>query len=348
MKILANIKRYDYGDPKRGSSFEYETLYTSLVDCGYEVKLFDFMSHFQKSGKKVMNEQFLKEVKNCKPDVIFSVPYTDQFDEKILREIKKINGKSIAWMCDDKWRWEKYSKNICNYFNYVITTDPNSIVKYEKIGYKNAILSQWACNPNIHKRKEGMQKDIDVSFIGQINPWRKFIVSYLRRNGLKIECYGFGWENGRVGQEEMIDIFNRSKISLNLSNSVQFDFGYLKSVNFEWDKSKTIVRNVYNIFGPVLHTFLAPKRAEDIKARFFEVTGCGSFLLSYNVENLEKYFDIGKEIVCYENKKDLLEKIKYYLVNSAEREQIARNGYKRVIAEHTYQKRFSEIFEKTK
>ena len=32
---------------------------------------------------------------------------------------------------------------------------------------------------------------------------------------------------GRVTQEEMINIFNRSKINLNLSNSVKFNFKYL-------------------------------------------------------------------------------------------------------------------------
>ena len=39
-------------------------------------------------------------------------------------------------------------------------------------------------------------------------------------------------------QEEMIDIFNRSKINLNLSNSVKFDLKYLLDINLSWDSNK--------------------------------------------------------------------------------------------------------------
>ena len=40
----------------------------------------------------------------------------------------------------------------------------------------------------------------------------------------------------------------------------------------------------------------------------------------------------------------MLEKIKYYLANDDERIAIAQAGYERTVEEHTYEKRFNDLF----
>jgi spore maturation protein CgeB len=62
------------------------------------------------------------------------------------------------------------------------------------------------------------------------------------------------------------------------------------------------------------------------------------------MEELEDFFDIGKEIVCYLDKHDLADKIKYYLNHDAEREKIRLAGYRRAVNEHSWQKRFQSVF----
>ena len=59
--------------------------------------------------------------------------------------------------------------------------------------------------------------------------------------------------------------------------------------------------------------------ADDINYRTFETTGCGTFLLTNYTPGLEKLFDIGKEIVVYNDLNDLDNKVKYYLENEEER-----------------------------
>ena len=44
---------------------------------------------------------------------------------------------------------------------------------------------------------------------------------------------------------------------------------------------------------------------------------------------MENLFEIGKEIEIFNNKEELLEKVKYYLKHEEERESIARRGYER-------------------
>lgn len=76
--------------------------------------------------------------------------------------------------------------------------------------------------------------------------------------------------------------------------------------------------------------------SNDINYRTFETTGCGTFLITNYTPGLEKLFDIGKEIVVYNDLNDLDNKVKYYLENEEEREKIAKAGYERSKKDHTY------------
>ena len=69
----------------------------------------------------------------------------------------------------------------------------------------------------------------------------------------------------------------------------------------------------------------------------------GLYLTQYNHE-LEDCYEIGKEIVCYRNKEELVEKIRYLLDHPEEAEEIRQAGYKRALKDHTWEKRFENIF----
>jgi spore maturation protein CgeB len=277
--------------------------------------------------------------------LVFFVPFRDEIDFQKLKEEKKSKKtKTLAWMCDDKWRWEHFGKRICWSFDYVATTDIGSVRKYRRIGYKNVILTQWGIN-KLYKNISLEEKTIDVSFVGQVNPWRKYVIDRLVDADIKVDCYGYGWKNGRVEEKTMFDIFQKSKINLNISNSIQWNWKYLLRINWDVDKKMDLPHQIINMF-PLIHTLFFPKRKEDLKARFFEVTGSGGFLLSYNVESLNKYFEIGKEIVCYQNIDDLIIKIKYFLKNDKKRKNIAELGYLKTKNNFTYHRIFADLFNK--
>ena len=48
--------------------------------------------------------------------------------------------------------------------------------------------------------------------------------------------------------------------------------------------------------------------------------------------------------MCFDDRYDLIEKVRYYLTHEDERAAIARAGYERTMRDHTYARRFSEIF----
>lgn len=318
MKIVYVAMKYDYGDPARGLSFEHTNFYETLINMGHNIIYFDFMSIFKEKGKEQMNQQLLDLVQKEKPNLVFFCLFTDEFKKETIRQIGQI-APTFNWFCDDHWRFDNYSKFWAPYFTYISTTATSAIPKYKKIGYKNVIKTQWACNHFTYK-KMNLPSKHDVTFIGQSYGNRKKIIDTLRSADINVETWGYGWENGRVSQEEMIKIFNQSKININLSNSYQ-----------PWWK------NI--IYG---------QEHQQIKGRNFEIPGCGGFTLSGQADNLGDYYKTEEEIVTYKNIRNLIKKVKYYLLHNKERECIAQAGYERTINEHTYEKRFNEIFKTMK
>ncbi|MBR6770468.1 MAG: glycosyltransferase [Lachnospiraceae bacterium] len=84
-----------------------------------------------------------------------------------------------------------------------------------------------------------------------------------------------------------------------------------------------------------------------IPLRSFEVMGSGGFLLTNYQQDYLEHFVPGEDFVYYESQDDLLEKAEYYLSHEKERKEIARNGYEKIKAEHTFKHRVDEILEVT-
>jgi|GEM_PF-3308889 len=85
--------------------------------------------------------------------------------------------------------------------------------------------------------------------------------------------------------------------------------------------------------------------------RVFDVIASGGFLLTRLTPEDEgpggigDLFQIGKEIEVFRNKKEMREKIAYYLAHDKERESIAHRGYERLMKEHTMEHRMNQLLD---
>lgn len=84
---------------------------------------------------------------------------------------------------------------------------------------------------------------------------------------------------------------------------------------------------------------------EGLSLRIFDVLGCGGFLISNYQSELGDYFVPGEDMEIYTSLHELEDKIEYYLAHDAERQEIARNGYEKVLNNHTYQIRVLQMLE---
>ena len=116
---------------------------------------------------------------------------------------------------------------------------------------------------------------------------------------------------------ELIKMYSRSKISLNFS--------------------EVVIQDNTNDKGII-------KR--HLRLRDFEAPMSAAFYFTGYQEEIKEYYEIDKEIICYDTKEELVDKIKYYLKHQVEADKIKNAGYNRALKDHTWDNRFRELFRK--
>lgn len=83
--------------------------------------------------------------------------------------------------------------------------------------------------------------------------------------------------------------------------------------------------------------------SEAVNQRVFDVPACGSFLLTDHQEALHELFDVGKEIIIYQNRDEIPDLVRFYMKHPDERHTRALRGRERVLKEHTYKHRLNSL-----
>ncbi len=327
MKVLYCDLEYDYGVQANGLNHIGKALRKAFVDNNCEVSnLFfdDFIKVRQPSSD--LQNLILQKAEEEKPDLIFFPMFTFQFSFSTLDSLKKAH-KTIAWFGDDTWRFEKYSKRYAPHFTWCVTTDKFSLEKYHAAGQPNVVLSQWAAIDDESSMPEfDGNYNYEVSFVGQYNHYRAWFVRMLEKSGVKVDCFGRGWPNGSISSEKMSEVFLRSKINLNIANSLCHD------LRFVFSRPVNLARYFY-----------FPKSMGQIKARNFEIPYYGGFQLTDYFPGIEDYLIPGKEIACYKDVDEAALLIKYYLNREDLRKEVTNRSCAIARENHGYFHRVRDI-----
>lgn len=80
-----------------------------------------------------------------------------------------------------------------------------------------------------------------------------------------------------------------------------------------------------------------------LSLRVFDILGCGGFLLTNYQQELGELYEIGKDVEVFTSKEELAEKAAYYLTHEEARQKIAKSGYEKTRALHTYETRIGQM-----
>lgn len=365
-RVLYVGMKHDYGRPELGLSFEHWNFFHPLHHMGCDILYFDHVGLLKQHGRDAMNRRLREVARAERCDLMFTVLFEDELDKSVVRDIStESDTTTVNWFCDDHWRFEDFSRHWAPCYNWVVTTSKGALPKYQRIGYHNVVKSQWACNHYLYKHLNLPLKH-DVTFIGQPHGTRRAVIDAVRAAGINVQTWGRGWENGKIEQDAMIEVFNTSRINLNLSNA---SVGLMTPAKrFKRAASRTLdraglgtvarglwrgVKRAAPTPAPANPATNAPAKpqpqgGEQIKGRNFEVPGCGGFMLTGTSEDLDAYYHYDREIACFDSTPQLITKIQYYLAHEDERAAVARAGYERTLREHTYLHRFADIFRQTR
>lgn len=315
MKILCVLGEHNYGNPDRGHGYEYVNFLPALQRLGHDVSHFESFSRAPYSSFADMNGQLLQRVHVEQPDLILFVLLGA---EVWLETLQLIHDSSHAvlvnWSTDDSWKYDQFSRYIAYDFHLYVTTYANALAKGARDGHRNFLLSQWAASSgSLQVPLPAGQCQYQVTFIGTCYGNRPKWVAALAAQGIRVECFGYGWPNGPVAAERIPQIIQSSVISLNFGDS-----------GVQWKG-------------------LVPGRSRQIKARLFEVPGAGGFLMTEPADGLEQYYVPDQELVTFSGLTELIGKIRFYLQNPVERDRIALAGHRRTAHEHIYESRFLPV-----
>lgn len=269
--------------------------------------------------KNIENEKMLEFVAQTVAqhsiDVIVCYLSGHSTTPEVLSKIQSFGIPMINESLDDERKFinkkgkdgiSKGMKSICKYFTLSLTTSKSALIKYEVEG-GHPIYKDYAGNEKIYKNLH-LDKIYDVGFVGSDYGVRREYVTYLREHGINVYTKGDGWEEGFAEANEMIEIFNRSKIVLGFSTVGSSDDIYI------------------------------------LKGRDFEVPLTGSFYITGYHKELKEYFELGKDIETYTSKENLLQKIHFYLEHEDKREAIALCSYAKCSEQYTAKKSYEKIF----
>lgn len=308
-RLLFAGPRFVAGDPQRGLDYAYANQFSAWRSYeGIQVLHFDAPETARVLGVGGMSAELRRAVEDFEPDVLFVVPVAAPLDalHDVVGDITRhTNTRTLAWMSDDPYAVNDYSAKWARCVDCLVTTSAAGLERYRELGLDaNVVLSQWACHPPSYAPASS-DLSIDCSLVAPHTHPRERIVAYLREQGIEVTTFGPGWEGSEdTPFGERLRVLGTTRVNLAMGG----------------------IRDV------------------------LEIAAVGGFVYTVPCEGLQECFHIdgpGKRRlaeVAVMDDSELAGRAKYYLHHDVERQAISRRCYERTMREHTWFRRYSDIF----
>lgn len=300
----------------------------------YNEKQNTILNRFAEKYIKARWEQHLLSVLNQEKDVdavlIMNVPirHIAGIAERIRREfsipVVYYDGDMPTILPEyaavRNFRFNYYVGADLSEYDAFFTNSKGVIPDLIKMGARNVHPLYYAVDPELFSPII-VEKDVDISFFGYGSEFReewmtKMITipsEKLPNTNFSVGGKGFGIPLGKakvIGDLPFSSFRKfccRSKICLNITR---------------WSHT--------NIFASAT-------------ARPFELAAFGTCIVSQPYYGIEEWFEVGKEIFVLDDESDITEVYQWLLENDENRERLAWNAREKVLKEHTYYSRASQV-----
>lgn len=251
-----------------------------------------------------------------KPDLIFCSRTKELTDS--VRRIKRKFGDAVVcmWNVDTRYTIKEWTHlfPLIQAVDYHFVVEKNLMDEWRKLNAKTYWLPQGLQDEIYDRPREIIEEDkrrysCDVCFAGAVGGShhgdRMLFLAAIRQAGFKLNVWG---SEGRpkIYNEEHNKQVALAKVNLCCSG---------------W-----------------------PKNEKYTSVRNYKILGAGGFALELCRRGLHQIFPLDV-LDCYDNPRQLVEKIRYWLAHEKERKEVAEKGYKWVRANATYTQRMAVALE---
>lgn len=216
---------------------------------------------------------------------------------------------------------------IAGLFDLNFTTSSQTCDEYLLYGGTPYFLP-LAANHKLYNRMS-IDRDIPIAQFGSRHPHREALVSQLFKRGIKVQCFGSGWPSEYAG-------------TLKHGGSDTWDSGFVSTENLVELMNRSQIVLSHQGHDPWLNR--VESKVTCVRMREFEVPMTGGLLITSFCPDLQKYYSIGKEVLCYRSSDDLYDTIMYLQHNRDKMEAIREAGWTKASCEHTWEKRYDQLF----
>ena len=254
----------------------------------------------------------LAQIRDYRPDVVH-IACMDLLPERIVETIATLARLVVGQVAAELPRDRGY-----RHYALVVSSIPDLVERFRRDG----TAAEWlplAFEPDIRRQLPEVERDVPVSFVGSFSgahPNRFEVVNAVARvaplqtwtagrRRLPVGSAIAGTIRGQAFGADMYRVMARSRITLNT------------------------------------HAAVAGHAANNL--RLYEATGMGALLVTEARSNLGELFDVGAEVVAYENPREAGELVRYYLDHPEDAQAIAAAGQARTLREHTWTNRMERL-----
>ncbi len=112
---------------------------------------------------------------------------------------------------------------------------------------------------------------------------------------------------------------------------------YMGEVDYRTEMPKVFNGSRINL------NFTIPNIVSGLPLRFFDIMGCGGFLMSNYQPEIPLFFKRGEDLEYFESEEELIEKCGFYLEHEDLRREIAARGLQKIREAHTYDIRVRQL-----
>ncbi len=212
-----------------------------------------------------------------------------------------------------------YYKKLKDINPFVFVWDSTYLKDFEKCCYLPLAFDKRLYNISFEDYK------YTLSFVGRPtgDKRQKILSTLVKLYGTKLSIFS-DEKHFKIGTDEMI----RKELLTEMEAEI-FQKCYKGSVKTEHERAKVYSSSKININ-------ITAYGENNLNYRVFEVLGSSAFLLTDYVSDIDKHFEISKDLETYKDETELIDKIDFYLKHTDIAQKIGFIGYHKVVAKHTF------------
>ncbi len=262
-------------------------------------------------GKSLANAYMTARLKLFRPDLVLI--YQKDIPPEVLRSISSQTAKAVFYgdFRDEPDREVVECARHCDFF---FTDSRGQIPAFQNAGVTNAFYLRRGCDPTDHYRVEPDPSFAsEVAFIGKPHSASRVELIQAIQKRFHLHLYGSGWESALGCSSKATDVYPEQYRKICASTKIILGIDCRDDVDLCFSN------------------------------RTWLTLGCGGFLLTRYVPNLEEFFTSHRHLVWYKSADECLDLIAHYLSKDEERRRVARTGYDYARTYHTFRHTTAEM-----